>query len=120
MTGPTFGADFFTLEGRVRPDMLCKALMVDEETLAGYVGLNCDMAAELCRSTSLDKQERLADLARWIARVSPWTGSPVEAFTWLRVRILPGFGCTGLDLIMQGRGADLQGYLDRIECGGYA
>lgn len=100
-------------DGSIDLELLTKALDVTEGELAACI--------RLPGQNPQDELRRLDELVQILDRVTPWTGSPREAFRWFCHRRIAGFGPkTASDLVQAGRASAVKGYLDRFADGGYA
>ena len=110
-----------TENGLIAADRLSDLLRITRAELANALGLSRDAVSKTTRARSPATQARLRDMVEIINRVSPWAGTPQQAFAWYRSQPLPSFGDqTAEALVKEGRAEAVKRHLDRIAVGGYA
>jgi hypothetical protein len=66
-------------------------------------------------------QKRLREMVEILNRVEPRFGSALIAYAWYRSEPLAGFGgLTAMQLVREGRAADVMDYIDAVDAGVHA
>ncbi len=108
-------------KGLVHPKIIANYFHTTMKEVAELSGLSIDAISKKARVSSVNSQTRLRDMVMIINRVTPWCGSPFQAYAWYRSEPLPSFGdLTAQALVKQGKANAIMRYLDRIADGGFA
>jgi hypothetical protein len=107
--------------GQIAVGRLSDVLHITRAQLAVAAGLSCDAVSKTARAESAATQARLRDVVEILQRVTPWAGSPLQAFAWYRAQPLPSFGDqTAEALVRVGRAEAVKQYLERVAAAGFA
>jgi hypothetical protein len=110
-----------TQDGRVAIDRATEELRVSKANLAETIGVAPETLQRAARADAPKTQSRLRETVEILARVSPWTGGPVQAMAWYRAEPIPAFGGrTAESLVKEGKAAAVRDYLDGVALGGFA
>ncbi|MBL3601499.1 MAG: XRE family transcriptional regulator [gamma proteobacterium endosymbiont of Lamellibrachia anaximandri] len=108
-------------QGFVNPRTVADEFHTTIKEVAQLAGLSVDAVSKKDRVHSKSSQKRLRDLVMIINRVTPWCGTPFQAFAWYRSEGIPSFGdLTAEALVKQGHADLVMQYIDRIAEGGFA
>lgn len=111
----------FTDDGTFAPHKMAAAFRTTREELARTVGLGKDAMQRKDRIRSDKTQRRLREIVEIIHRVTPRFDSPLMAYAWYRSEPLAGFaGLTAMQLVREGRAADVMDYIDAVDEGVHA
>ena len=111
----------FADDGFFAPKKIAAALRTTSEELARTVGLGRDAVQRQDRIRSDKTQRRLREMIEIINKVEPRFGSPLVAYAWYRSEPLAGFsGQTAMQLVRDGRSAEVLDYIDAVDAGVYA
>jgi len=113
--------ELLTPDGRVAINRATEEFRMSKANLAETVGLAAETLQRAVRRDARKTQDRLRETIEIIARVSPWTGGPVQAMAWYRAEPIPAFGGrTAESLVKEGKAAAVRDYLDGVALGGFA
>lgn len=105
----------------VRASVLAKALHVTKAELAAALDLPAETPRKRQREQSGSTQRGMRDVVEILNRVSPWTGSDLQAYAWYRSEPLPPFGGrTASDLVAEGLADAVKTHLSGVAVGGFA
>jgi len=108
-------------DGFISPKIVADFFHTTVKEVAELTGLSIDTVSKRKRVQSKSAQKRLRDMGIIINRVTPWCGSPFQAYAWYRSEGIPSLGdLTAEDLIKAGKAELVMSYLSRITEGGYA
>ena len=111
----------FAEEGFFAPAKIAAALRTTREEVARTVGLGKDAVQRKDRVRSDKTQRRLREMVEIINKVEPRFGSLLIAYAWYRSEPLAGFaGQTPMQLVRNGRSAEVLDYIDAVDAGIYA
>lgn len=110
----------FSDKGYFAPQKIAGLLLTTQEELASSVGLGKDAIQRKDRVRSGKTQRRLREMIEIINKVEPRFGSLLIAYAWYRSEPLAGFsGFTAMQLVLDGRSADVLDYIDAVDAGIY-
>lgn len=113
--------DAFSENGSFAPARIAFELRTTKEEVARTVGLGRDALIRADRVQSARTQKRLREMVEIINRVEPRFGSALIAYAWYRSEPLSGFGgLTAMQLVRDGRAADVLEFIDAVEAGVHA
>lgn len=108
-------------DGSISVARFSNALRLSAQELVSAAGISREAAKRPERAKSAASQRGLREMMEIIDRVTPWAGSPLQAYAWYRSEPIPAFGeMTAEQIIKQGYVDSLRKYLDGIAAGGYA
>ena len=108
-------------EGFISPKVVADTFHTTVKEVAELTGLSIDAVSKRERIGSKSSQKRLRDLVMIINRLTPWCGTPFQAYAWYRSEPIPSLGdATAEDLVKHGKAHLVMSYLSRIAQGGYA
>jgi hypothetical protein len=111
----------FAEHGLFAPARIAEVLRTTQDEVARTVGLGRDALARSERVRSPKTQRRLREMVEILNRVEPRLGSALLAYAWYRSEPLPGFaGLTPMQLVQDGRAADVMDCIDAVEAGVHA
>ena len=111
----------FSEEGFFAPQKIARELRTTSEEVASSVGLGRDAVQRKDRVRSDRTQRRLREMVEILNKVTPRFGSALMAYAWYRSEPLPGFsGQTPMELVLNGREAEVLEYIDAVDAGVYA
>jgi hypothetical protein len=100
-------------DGSIDMELLAKTLNVQESELVSSVGLSGQGVQEV--------QCQLNEAVQLLDRVTPWAGTPRDAYQWFCSQPIAELGGkTAKEMVRAGRASVVQAHLDRIAEGGYA
>lgn len=103
------------------PKKIAARLRTTSEEVARTVGLGRDAVQRKERIRSDRTQRRLREMVEILNRVEPRFGSALVAYAWYRSEPLPGFdGQTAMQLIREGRAAEVMEFLEAVDAGVHA
>ena len=107
--------------GHFAPGRIAQSLRTSREEIAQTVGLGRDAVSRRDRITSPKTQKRLREMVEILNRVEPRFGSALLAYAWYRSEPLAGFdGMTAMQLVREGRAAEVMEYIDAVDAGLHA
>ena len=107
--------------GQFAPGRIAEALRTTREEVARTVGLGRDAVVRKERIASPKTQRRLREMVEILNRVEPRFGSMLIAYAWYRSEPLVGFaGLTPMQLVREGRAAEVMDYIDAVDDGVHA
>lgn len=102
-----------TASGMIDPALLAAELDTIEYQVVDAAGLDFD--ADIYATES---QGRLREMVDILNRAEPRFGSAVKAYSWYRSEPLPGFsGQSAMDLVRDGRAAEVLDYIRAVDAG---
>lgn len=108
-------------EGFFAPQRIARELRTTSEEVAQSVGLGRDAVQRKERIRSDKTQRRLREMVEIINKVEPRFGSAMMAYAWYRSEPLAGFsGQTPMQLVQNGRAAEVIEYVDAVDAGVHA
>jgi len=108
-------------DGIVHPKVIANFFHTTMREVAELSGLSVDAISKKARVNTVNSQSRLRDMVMIISRVTPWCGTPFQAYAWYRSEPIPSFGdLTAQALVRQGKADLVMRYLDRMADGGFA
>lgn len=111
----------FAEGGQFAPGRIAETLRTTKDEVARTVGLGRDAVMRPDRIASTKTQKRLREMVEILNRVEPRFGSSLIAYAWYRSEPLAGFGgLTAMQLVRDGRAADVMDYIDAVEAGVHA
>lgn len=111
----------FVEGGQFAPGRIAEVLRTTKDEIARTVGLGRDAVMRPERVASAKTQKRLREMVEILNRVEPRFGSSLIAYAWYRSEPLAGFaGMTAMQLVRDGRAADVMDYIDAVEAGVHA
>lgn len=111
----------FAEGGQFAPGRIAEVLRTTKDEIARTVGLGRDAVMRPERVASAKTQKRLREMVEILNRVEPRFGSSLIAYAWYRSEPLAGFaGMTAMQLVRDGRAADVMDYIDAVEAGVHA
>ena len=111
----------FAEGGLFAPARIAEALRTTMDEVAWTVGLGRDALMRADRVRSPKTQKRLREMVEILNRVEPRFGSALIAYAWYRSQPLPGFdGLTAMQLVRDGRAAEVSDYVDAVDAGVHA
>lgn len=113
--------EMFADKGLFAPGRIAEMLRTTRDELARSVGLGRDAVMRPDRVASARTQKRLREMVEILNRVEPRFGSALIAYAWYRSEPLAGFGgMTAMQLVREGRAAEVMDYIDAVEAGVHA
>ena len=113
--------EIFAEGGQFAPGRIAEALRTTRDEVARTVGLGRDAVMRPERVASPKTQKRLREMVEILNRVEPRFGSALIAYAWYRSEPLAGFGGqTAMQLVRDGRAAEVMDYIDAVEAGVHA
>jgi len=104
--------------GLFAPARIAEVLRTTKDEVARTVGLGRDALIRADRVQSPRTQKRLREMVEILNRVEPRFGSALIAYAWYRSEPLAGFGgLTAMQLVREGRAADVMDYIDAVDTG---
>lgn len=111
----------FAEGGLFAPARIAEVLRTTKDEVARTVGLGRDALVRADRVQSPKTQRRLREMIEILNRVEPRFGSALIAYAWFRSEPLAGFGgLTAMQLVRDGRAADVMDYIDAVDAGIHA
>jgi hypothetical protein len=111
----------FTDGGFFAPGRIADTLRTTKEEVARTVGLGRDALVRSDRAHAHKTQRRLREMIEILNRVEPRFGSALIAYAWYRSEPLAGFaGLTAMQLVRDGKAAEVMDYIDAVEAGVHA
>ncbi|WP_248633228.1 antitoxin Xre/MbcA/ParS toxin-binding domain-containing protein [Cereibacter changlensis] len=111
----------FAEAGQFAPARIAEALRTTRDEVARTVGLGRDAVMRPDRIASAKTQKRLREMVEILNRVEPRFGSALIAYAWYRSEPLSGFaGLTAMQLVREGRAAEVMDYIDAVDAGIHA
>lgn len=111
----------FSESGQFAPSRIAEALRTTRDEVARTVGLGRDAVMRPDRVASPRTQKRLREMVEILNRIEPRFGSALIAYAWYRSEPLTGFGGqTAMQLVREGRAAEVMDYVDAVEAGVHA
>ncbi|TPI57420.1 MULTISPECIES: antitoxin Xre/MbcA/ParS toxin-binding domain-containing protein [unclassified Mesorhizobium] len=108
-------------DGLFAPKKIADAFRTTSEEIARTAGLGKDAVQRRERVRSDKTQRRLREMVEIVNKVEPRFGSALIAYAWYRSEPLPGFsGQTAMQLVREGRAAELLDFIDAVDAGIYA
>ena len=108
-------------DGMFAPKKIAATLRTTSEEVARTVGLGKDAVQRKDRVRSDRTQRRLREMIEILNKVEPRFGSSLVAYAWYRSEPLAGFsGQTAMQLVRDGRAADVLDYVDAVDAGVHA
>ena len=108
-------------DGVFAPKKIAATLRTTSEEVARTVGLGKDAIQRKERVRSDRTQRRLREMIEILNKVEPRFGSSLVAYAWYRSEPLAGFsGQTAMQLVRDGRAADVLDYVDAVDAGVHA
>lgn len=103
------------------PKKIAAQLRTTSAEVARTVGLGRDAVQRAERIRSDRTQRRLREMVEILNRVEPRFGSALVAYAWYRSEPLPGFdGQTAMQLVREGRAAEVLEYIEAVDAGVHA
>jgi hypothetical protein len=107
--------------GFFTPAKIAGALLTTRDEIARTAGLGRDAVLRKDRIASRKTQRRLREMVEILNKIEPRFGSELIAYAWYRSEPLAGFsGQTAMQLVRDGRAADVLDYIDAVDAGVYA
>ncbi len=107
--------------GLFAPQKMADAPRTTSEEVASTVGLGKDAIQRKDRIRSDRTQRRLREMVEIVNKVEPRFGSALMAYAWYRSEPLSGFsGFTAMQLVREGRAAEVLDYVDAVDAGVHA
>ena len=111
----------FAEGGTFAPRRIAEVLRTTKDEVARTVGLGRDAVMRPDRIASPKTQKRLREMVEILNRVEPRSGSALIAYAWYRSEPLAGFGgATAMQLVREGRAAEVMEYIDAVDAGVHA
>lgn len=111
----------FAENGVFLPRKIADVLRTTSAEVAQTVGLGRDAVQRRDRVTADKTQRRLREMVEVITKVTPRFGSAMIAYAWYRSAPLAGFaGFTAMQLVQDGRLAEVIAYIDAVDAGVHA
>lgn len=111
----------FQTKGFFDPRLIAKQLLTSSEDVAYTAGLGKDAVQRGARVLAPKTQRRLRELVEVLNKIEPRFSSSLMAYAWIRSQPLPGLsGMTPMQLIQDGRAAEVLEYVDAVDAGVYA
>ena len=108
-------------DGVFAPKKIAATLRTTSEEVARTVGLGKDAVQRKDRVRSDRTQRRLREMIEILNKVEPRFGSSLVAYAWYRSEPLAGFsGQTAMQLVRDGRAADVLDYVDAVDASVHA
>ena len=115
------GIGAFAEGGAFAPGRIAEVLRTTKDEVAHTVGLGRDAVMRPDRIASPKTQKRLREMVEILNRVEPRFGSALIAYAWYRSEPLAGFGgLTAMQLVREGRAAEVMEYIDAVDAGVHA
>jgi hypothetical protein len=115
------GLDLFAESGQFAPGRIAEALRTTRDEVARTIGLGRDAVSRPDRVASPRTQRRLREMVEILNRVEPRFGSVLIAYAWYRSEPLSGFdGQTAMQLVRDGRAAEVMDYIEAVDAGVHA
>jgi hypothetical protein len=113
--------ELFAEGGIFAPARIAQVLRTTKDEVAQTAGLGRDAVIRADRVASPRTQKRLREMIEILNRVEPRFGSALIAYAWYRSEPLAGFGgLTAMQLVRDGRAAEVMDYIDAVEAGVHA
>jgi hypothetical protein len=113
--------ELFAEGGIFAPARIAQVLRTTKDEVARTAGLGRDAVIRADRVASPRTQKRLREMIEILNRVEPRFGSALIAYAWYRSEPLAGFGgLTAMQLVRDGRAAEVMDYIDAVEAGVHA
>jgi Protein of unknown function (DUF2384) len=117
----TMAISRYAENGFFTPVKIAGALRTTRDEIARTAGLGRDAVLRKDRIASRKTQRRLREMVEILNKIEPRFGSELIAYAWYRSEPLPGFsGQTAMQLVRDGRAADVLDYIDAVDAGVYA
>ncbi len=111
----------YAADGIFAPTKIAHALRTTSEEIARTAGLGKDAIQRKDRIRSDRTQRRLREMVEIVNKVEPRFGSALMAYAWYRSEPLSGFsGFTAMQLVREGRAAEVLDYVDAVDAGVHA
>jgi hypothetical protein len=111
----------FAENGVFAPARIAAELRTTRDEVAHTVGLGRDALIRADRVTNPKTQKRLREMVEILNKVEPRFGSALIAYAWYRSEPLAGFsGMTAMQLVRDGRAAEVMDYIDAVDAGVHA
>lgn len=111
----------FAEDGQFAPGQIAERLRTTKEEVAQTIGLGRDAVIRRDRVGSPKTQKRLREMVEILNRVEPRFGSVLIAYAWYRSEPLAGFdGQTAMQLVRDGRAAEVMDYVSAVDSGVHA
>lgn len=108
-------------DGIFAPRKIADAFRTTSEEIAQTTGLGRDAIQRKERIRSDKTQRRLREMVEIVNKVEPRFGSALVAYAWYRSEPLAGFsGQTAMQLVRNGRAAEVLDYVDAVDAGVHA
>ena len=108
-------------DGIFAPRKIADAFRTTSEEIAQTTGLGRDAIQRKERIRSDKTQRRLREMVEIVNKVEPRFGSALIAYAWYRSEPLAGFsGQTAMQLVRNGRAAEVLDYVDAVDAGVHA
>ena len=108
-------------DGIFAPRKIADVLRTTSEEIARTTGLGKDAIQRKERIRSDRTQRRLREMVEIVNKVEPRFGSALIAYAWYRSEPLSGFsGQTAMQLVRNGRAAEVLDYIDAVDAGIHA
>ena len=108
-------------DGIFLPARIADVLRTTSAEVAQTVGLGRDAVQRRDRVKASKTQRRLREMVEVITKVTPRFGSAMMAYAWYRSAPLAGFdGFTAMQLVRDGRQAEVLDYIDAVDAGIHA
>jgi hypothetical protein len=115
------GIGAFAEDGVFAPARIAQVLRTTKDEVARSAGLGRDAVIRADRVGSPRTQRRLREMVEILNRVEPRFGSALIAYAWYRSEPLAGFGgMTAMQLVRDGRAAEVMDYIDAVDAGLHA
>jgi hypothetical protein len=119
--GAIMQIEAFAENGVFAPARIAAVLRTTKDEVARTVGLGRDALIRADRVQSPKTQKRLREMVEILNRVEPRFGSALIAYAWYRSEPLAGFGgLTAMQLVRDGRAAEVMDYIDAVDAGIHA
>jgi hypothetical protein len=119
--GAIMQIEAFAENGVFAPARIAAVLRTTKDEVARTVGLGRDALIRTDRVQSPKTQKRLREMVEILNRVEPRFGSALIAYAWYRSEPLAGFGgLTAMQLVRDGRAAEVMDYIDAVDAGIHA
>jgi hypothetical protein len=108
-------------DGLFSPAKIAATLRTTRDEIARTIGLGRDALIRRDRIGSDRIQRRLREMVEVLNKVEPRFGSALLAYAWYRSEPLAGFsGQTAMQLVRDGRAAEVLDYIDSVDAGVHA
>jgi hypothetical protein len=108
-------------QGLLDPARIAKPLRTTVAELAESLGLGLDAVQRRERVGSVKVQTRLREFVELLNIMEPRMGGPLMAYARLRSEPLSGYGeWTAMELVRQGRAAEVHEWIASVDAGIYA